>query len=366
MIKKIVFISSVFLLAMVTYKNSAMLSRARDYVKKITDIRISAFQRRKAELPGQAMNLVNRYKYSLGFAPKGQSPAEQVAPYAYTPVAYMRNPKNIPPTLGGQAKFAQPLFRPDKMVMPPFSFGLKVLAAVTITTGQPFLAAAAFGASKMALSFLSTKVPRAQDPFLFARSRIKQMFYRSALTSVQRLRIAFENISSGNMLNVNPAEFPVDIINEPVLDGHTLLQKMLLTPAVEDDSALILLLVGYGGADPQRCEASTVHPVTIVLQRAEPSSATLLALVNPYITNDIQPLPAQVELNLKAHVAKAREKVMGVLQTLLDANGDLTLDSSEKTEYANKLLLLNQIEEAIDLLKAPKKQSGLVLSPRED
>jgi hypothetical protein len=351
MIKKITCMSILCLCAMVTYKNSAMVSRALDSAKSAVSRRVQTVQRRQAALPSHVARAWTRFKYAIGLAPKGRSPEEQVTAYANDPIIYMRNARTIPPTLLGQEKIGRPILRAEKLIMPPFAIGLKVLATLALWTGQPLVAVAAMGVSKISLGILSTKVPRAQDPFSFLRTKIKQGWYRSVLTSEQRLRVAFENISSGDMYNARPDEFPVDIINEPLLENHTLLQKLLLNPGAADDSAVILFLIGYGGAHPQKCESFTMHPVTIVLQRAQPSPATLLALVNPYITNDIEPLPTDVEAKLKVYVAQEREKVLSTLQKLVDPEGQLTIDSAEKKDFANQLILLNQINEGIGLLK---------------
>ncbi|HEV2917466.1 MAG TPA: hypothetical protein VGW78_07015 [Candidatus Babeliales bacterium] len=338
-VKKISYIGIV-LVCIISINSNGMVSRVYQRGQQIGA--------RAAAIPGRVGEKIKSYcakiKGYTGIAEPG-SIKEQIMPYAHYPIIYKRGGHWFkgPPNLIDQAKLVDPLLKTEKILIP-----LTALMALTstamLTSGHASGLGGIIGSIVTFALFYQT-MPYKADPFLAARSILKQAILKGYLTNQERLQAALSKLLSSGF-DIDPSDFPVDIINEPLLDGQTLLQQLLVKT---EKSGLISFAISYG-ADPQAHAASTLHPIEIVLNELLHSerSLTLLALVNPYITQYQHPIPADIVEKLMKYVDDKRTYVIESIKKS-SKEGYFELDNNKKAYYANELLALNQIEEALAL-----------------
>jgi hypothetical protein len=309
---------------------------------------------RVATLPSRAQQGVygywTKFKSYFGVS-KPASVQEQVMPFANYPITYGRlYPMESPVTMVDQSKLVDPFLKTEK-VLSPLALSIAALSTVALTSGDLGLMGA--GALLGIVPVMWWKaLPYTSNPFLAARSILKQTASRFFLTDAERLKTAASRLLSGEGWNIDPSEFPADIIDKPLFEGGlTLLQYLLQkTDKMHKASTLIAFTVSYG-ADPQQHADNTLHPITIVLNAGFhwDRFPTLLALVNPYITRYRNPIPADIVGELRNRVSQERVRVRLEIDKSLNDAGLFVLSDYKKTDLADQLLVLNQIEEALVL-----------------
>jgi hypothetical protein len=231
------------------------------------------------------------------------------------------------------------------------------MGAKLVMAGDPIT-----GSSFLAISAVFTGLWRSnthytQDPFLGARSLLKQALRKYFYTDEQRLEMAKQSLINDRFSKIkdnDPSELPLDIINKPLFEGgYTLLQVLLQNESIR--ASTIEFIIKYGAVDPQQHEPHMPHPIDELLNSlskrydTDEASLILLALVNPYITKYNQPIPGEIVKKLKEHVGEQREKLTAKANKTLDPKGKFVLDKPDKAKFANRFLALEQIEKALAL-----------------
>jgi hypothetical protein len=204
-----------------------------------------------------------------------------------------------------------------------------------------------------------------KNPWWRVHAQLMNVLRARFMTPTERLTHFYHSIITKKIFPITDA--PTDIINEPFFEGNQTILQILLQYTFENEyleTENIMRLIACG-AEPNKHEPGTVHPITLAIQHKKALS-TILALINPYIVNaKLKPLPSEIVQELQHFIQIKRKKILDTLRqnTDLKTANAISITSEMEVKAMESLLMLDEIHQTLKNYDTLAQEEAIYVTP---